>query len=215
MGRYDGMKIKPNLGKEKKYVNDRARRHFSDRTIKWFENEKVRVKTTNNPNVQKDLYSVHSLGSRNEFIDGFNFLQYNIVVKEYILRKHRIKNDKELDILLYLFPIQYFSRRDFSVLPIRYADYNIKILMELDYIKVHINKARKANIYRLTDRAMIAIIEYYRYLAGDEIFDPEKQGNPFRNEEKVKMDLKREKLLERLKKKAIFEPHKFNHGSLK
>ena len=188
-----------------------AREVLSEKTISVVEEHRNDIKTSTKSEYAKAKYSQKNEKQKLIFTSGRDLLQFNIVVRPYILRKHRIKNNIELDILLYLFPIQYFTRRDFKVLPTVNEGYHLNTLIDLNYIEVvvHHHSGATSNIYGLTDRAKKIVKEYYEYLSGEKTVNPSSYTNPFADNEANKVDGLRQKLLNKLTRQTKTQPSLF------
>ena len=173
---------------------------LSPETIDRVKKKKVNIEKSTNPDYSKAKYSKKDKRQRLIFTAGRDLLQYNLVVRPYILRKHRIEKDIELDILLYLFPFQYFTFRDFKALPIRHLSYSLEALKTLGFVEIVVAHADglHGNIYGLTERASRAVKEYYEYLSGEKNVVPTGTSNPFADKEATKVDSLRQKLLNKL-----------------
>jgi hypothetical protein len=164
------------------------------------------------PGTKGMAYSREKPKHRIYFEKGYDLLQYNIVVRDYILRRYQIKKDVELDILLYLFPFHFFTREDFMLLPTRSKGYNMKKMVALGFIKIHIKKASTGNaghIYALTKEAKEIVRNYYKYLSGEKTLKPDNYKNPFRGADSSKIDRDREALMFKLAKQIQNNPDKF------
>lgn len=160
---------------------------------------------------QTGKYSKNKLKMKLCFFEGYDLLQYLIVVEPYILKKHSIKEALELKALLYVFPMQYFTIGDFKILKIlRHHNITLKGLVESGYFKIAVKfPVVNKSIYTLTDRSVKIVRDYYSYLSGEKVIYPNSNLNPFRNEESAKVDLEREKVMEKLKHQAEKNPSKF------
>lgn len=157
-------------------------------------------------------YSRKNPKYRLNFEKGYDILQYNIVVKDYILRRYKLTKEIELDVLLYLFPFQFFSTEDFMVLPLRTKGYNLKKMVELGYIEIKIKRdynTGASNIYTLTSYASEVVRNYYQYLSGEKTIKEGFYTNPFLGSESKKIDRDREKLMLKLAKQVKNTPNKF------
>jgi hypothetical protein len=144
------------------------------------------------------------------FEAGYSFLQYNIVVREYILRRYQIKKDIELDIMLYLMPFQFFTQEDFMVLPVRSKGYNMKKLIALGFIEKKVPRSKKAGaIYAVTPHSKRIVMDYYQYLSGEKVLKDDSYTNPFRDKEAKKVDRDREALMMKLATQVRTQPKKF------
>jgi hypothetical protein len=199
------------MKKTKSKIVGVAKQVLSEKTISVVKEHKADVKLSGTNEYAKAKYSSKNEKQKLIFTSGKDLLQYSIVVRPYILRKHRIKNNFELDILLYLFPIQYFSRRDFKVLPTINEGYHLTTLIDLNYIEVvvHHHKGANSNLYGLTERAKKIVKDYYEYLSGEKTVNPSSYTNPFADSDASKVDGLRQKLLNKLTRQTKTQPSLF------
>jgi hypothetical protein len=173
---------------------------LSDKTIHELHQHRADVEKSSHPDYAKAKYSLKNKKHKLIFKDGRDLLQYNIVVRPYIIRKYRLEKDMELDILLYLFPIQYFTMRDFKILPTVNAGYHLNTLLEMNFIEIAIPHANghTNNIYQLTERSKKIVTDYYEYLSGEKSVNPTGPTNPFADPKAKKIDRLRQKVLDKL-----------------
>lgn len=196
------------MGRTKSKIVGVAKEVLSEETLETIKNHKADIQKSTQPEYAKDKYSRKIKKQKLIFTSGRDLLQFNIVVRPYILRKHRIKNALELDILLYLFPIQYFTMRDFKALPTLNEGYHLNTLIELNYIEVVVQhrKGVANNLYGLTERAKKIVKEYYEYLSGEKTVNPTGYTNPFNDKDATKVDSIRQKLLNKLTRQTKTQP---------
>lgn len=143
------------------------------------------------------------------FINGYDLLQFNIAVRPEIKRIYGIKKDIELDAILYLFPIQFFSMKDFKELPLENHSLGLQTMVDLDYIEPSLIKHKEDNnfiqIYTLSKRSKDIVMHYYQLLSG-EGFDSPEYVTPFKVR---KVDKVRKNLIDKLLHQAKLRPHKF------
>lgn len=195
---------------DKEFSEPYVLRKISEKTRRALIKQRARINVI--PGRKGMAYTKENPKNKLWYEKGYDFLQYNIVVKDYILKRYNIKKEIELDILLYLMPFQFFAREDFMVLPIRSRGYNLKKLMKLEYIEIKIEKTSirgTAHIYALTSHAKIIVKDYYSYLSGEKVLKPDCYTNPFRGKEAKKVDREREKLMLRLSSQIQNQPKKF------
>ena len=145
-----------------------------------------------------DKYGRTNKFYRLHMIPGYDLLQYSLVVRPFVMRKYGIPDVETLDILLYLFPIQYFTTDDLTHLRVFTKKIYFKDLLEQGYLELVVKaKTHMSNIYRLTDLSVDAVMDYYQYLTGDKVFDSKAQGNPFDYQDRTEIDAKREEIIER------------------
>lgn len=185
---------------KKATITREAKQVLSSETLETVKGKKLNVVKSTHPNEAKAKYSKKDSRQKVIFTAGRDLLQYNIVVRPYILRKYRIEKDVELDVLLYLFPFQYFTSRDFKQLPIAHMSYNLKTLRDLNYIEIVVQHkiGNNGNVYGLTERAKKIVKEYYEYLSGEKTVNPKGYKNPFADKESFKVDEQRQKVLDKL-----------------
>jgi len=160
---------------------------------------------------KQNAYSKRNPSAVHQFEHGCDLLQYSIVVKPYIFKKFNIKHSIELDILLYMYPIQFFTRADFNALPVRMYNYQFVTLVELGHFEKCVdNRTRSRVLWRLSDNAMKIVKEYYLYLSGEMKLTPNGPSNPFRSKEKIKADKMRERIMMKLRSQAERNPERFN-----
>lgn len=144
------------------------------------------------------------------FQEGMDLLQYNIFVRPFIIKKFEIENDVLLDILLYVFPIQYFSFRDYSELPIVNKKYSFKAVVALGYFTSVVSRHDgKHKVYTLTKHSRKIVREYYAYLSTEKTLKPTSIYNPFKNPDSSKNDKKREELMFKLDRLSQTNPSLF------
>lgn len=147
------------------------------------------------------------------FTEGMDLLQYNMVVRPFIKKKYNIDHDEYLDILLYLYPIQFFTKTEYKVLPVlqHHSKFTLKRLFEEGYVKKVVQTIEKSKtVFTLTDISHKIVKDYYSYLSGEKTITPDNYAtNPFRGLKSAKIDKVRESLLEKLKYQAETKPSLF------
>lgn len=171
-------------------------------------NAKISVRAYKDSNSRK--YSRKKPKNVLYFNNGYDLLQYNIVVRPYIMKKYNIEKQIELDVLLYLFPLQYFTMKDFRVLLTSYHNYGLKTMIEMGYVELCIERRNHgAKVYTLTEHAVKIVKDYYRYLSGEKTINPDSYTNPFKGPEARKIDKAREKVMLKLKRQSENFPSLF------
>ena len=157
-----------------------------------------------------EAYSRNNIDGKYIFEHGCDLLEYSIVVKPYIYKKFNIKHSIELDILLYLYPKQYFTRSDFNLLPAVMYNYTFKYLIELGHFEKCVdNRVQTKIVWRLSENAMKIVREYYLYLSGERVISPSKELNPFKDKDAAKVDEMRERLMLKLRAQSERNPERF------
>lgn len=193
------------------WVAKDAREVIGDNTQDVARKHRVEIVTPTDPDGRKSRYSKKYVNQRLTFTKGFDFLQYNLVVRNYIVKRYNLKNQLELDILCYLFPIQYFTIADFKVLPLPMEGYTLKSMKENLLIDLKIKRARAAAIYGLSEHAKKAVKDYYYYLSGEKTMGVKSALNIYRYPEQTKIDAKREKVMLKLKRQSENFPKLFTN----
>ncbi len=165
---------------------------------------KVAIKVKRTPDSNQTEYS-----KRNEIVNmyfhmGYDLLQYNIAAKPYIMKKYSLKKEIELDIILYLFPIQYFTHADFKLLPLNNTGYSFKKLREMNMI-VEVIQGKKhyaSKVYSVSEKHKKAVIEYYKILSGQKTPGKTDASNPFKSKDAAAKERKMDRLLDKLKDKV-------------
>lgn len=160
----------------------------------------------------KRKYSKKKIAQKVYFNAGFDFMQYNFVVRDFIVKMFALKNQAELDILCYLFPIQLFTIKDFNVLPVKRWGMSFKQMQEDGYITIKVkNRTQRATVYSLSDHANKAVRDYYYYLSGEKTINIKSILNPYKKPNDTKINLQREKVMLKLKKQSQNFPNLFKN----
>ena len=147
-----------------------------------------------------------------KFRKGYDLMQYTIVVRPFILKLYKIEKEIVLDLLLYLFPIQYFTNIDFKLLPLKHTGYNVKTLLAEGYIDLCIEKNHYGSrVYLLSERSHKIVMDYYKYMSGEKTIGTGTSVNPFKDENATQMDQVREKLMKDLKSRLDRFPNQFKN----
>jgi hypothetical protein len=169
---------------------------------------------------EKRKYSRKSKQQKTSFVTGYDLLQYNIVIKPYIIQKYHLKDVNELDVLLYLYPFQFFVRGDFAQLPTNTTGHSFKVLIELGLVVLRVKgavhkKINQKNIYSLSDNSKAAVKSYYQFLSGERTLVDNSYAKPFFFQENTKVNAQRRALMLKLKQKSEHSPSIFTKGVLK
>ena len=187
---------------------------LSPETIETINVDKLEITKSSNED-QKTRYSKEKKIQKLTFVAGFDLMQYNIVIRPYIIQKYHLKNELELDVLLYLYPINFFSRPDFKLMPTDNLGYSLKKLIEdgLIILLVRHKEGYAKNIYGLSDRAKAAVKSYYMFLSGERTLGDNSYTKPFYFQENTKINRERRELMLKLKHKSQSRPSLFTRGS--
>ncbi|MEX0313423.1 MAG: hypothetical protein AB3N18_04535 [Allomuricauda sp.] len=189
--------------------NRRKEIPYGEDTERAFEKAGVRLKSETITYGKGMKYSRKKKKILLAFKEGHDLLQYSIVVKPYIKKKFRIEKDVELDIILYLYPIQFFTVKDYNYMPLREMGYTVPVMIDKNYLRVFIDPKGSAKVLTLTEHAIKIVRAYYSYLSGEKTVSNNKFTNPFLNEEAGKIDKQRNRLMEKLKTQTNTQANKF------
>jgi hypothetical protein len=185
--------------------------NLSDETREELVNHRAKVMLRNDVKNKKSRYSKKNPKHKLYFRTGCDLLQFNIVVRPFIIKKFNIENPDIFDVLLYLFPIQFFTMPDFRFLPLKNLPF--KYFREQGYIETSLESLNKGkNVYRLTDLSQKIVTEYYEYLSGEKTIRKGSYKNPFHNQESTKIDALREEVMLKLKRMSETRTSKFGNS---
>lgn len=175
--------------------------------------EKINIELNPNSPYKEMNYSRKSEKSILYFKNGYDLLQYSIVIKPYIYKKYNMKSPLDLDMLLYLFPIQFFSSVDFTQLPLRQHNITLKGSIEAGYIELAIVGSKGLGaVYTLSEKSVRIVRDYYEHLSGEKVLNPDSYTNPFKKKNAAHVDRTREKLMLKLKRQTEYQPSVFRKG---
>jgi hypothetical protein len=97
----------------------------------------------------------------------YNLLENQYAVRKFFQAKHNLSL-RELELLLYLFPKQFFSFQDYKAYPLSFTHRKISSVIKLGYVKIFKKgKNQSHHVYTLTKSAKHQVIVYYKYLSGE------------------------------------------------
>lgn len=134
---------------------------------------------------------------------NYDLLQYTMVVTPHVIKIHKLYSRDLLDALLYLFPIQFFTRRDFHSLPLQGYPKNFKRLIRDGYIELYVEGKVDA-IFTTSTKTKEIVKDYYLYLSGRKKI---KTNKTF----KTDIERKQDDLLAQLKRSAKNNPERFKN----
>lgn len=201
--------MKKRITKKKEHVSDvEALEELSENTKEGLLINRIALKNSSkNPDIIKK-YSRKSRDIVEKFVNGYDLLQYMIVVKPYIMKKYKIEKSIELEALLYLFPIQFFTLNDFKLLGLKQYNLHIKTLEDIGYLKLCVTRTDGRKVYTLTEKSVNIVTDFYKYLSGEKGISLN-NDNPFRGEGSAKIDKLRERVMLQLKTQVQKNPNKF------
>jgi hypothetical protein len=110
----------------------------------------------------------------------FACMQYMGVVRHYIQRKHNLVF-RELELLLYLYPVQFWSKKDYSTFPHTFSTRTVKTLFrkglcEPIFDNIALNSDKQC--YRLSKYAKRIVAAFYDHLHLQKTIPEEAKNNP-------------------------------------
>jgi hypothetical protein len=112
------------------------------------------------------------------YSDSNDFLQYQIIVRPYVCKRFNIDN-RMLELLLYIYPLNYFTTGDYRTAVKPYSLHSVKTMVKLGYVKIMV-KGQNAgeHVYTLTHQAKNIVTLYYQYMSGERKMLDNDQRNP-------------------------------------
>lgn len=111
----------------------------------------------------------------------YNVVQYFGIARYYIQKKYDLRI-KELELLLFLYPIGFFTKRDYHTFPHNYTTRTISHLMKKGLIEP-VNEREKPQsdkqVYKLSRRSKNAVLYFYKYASGEEPIPENPMVNDF------------------------------------
>lgn len=106
---------------------------------------------------------------------GYDFLENLIFALPYIMRKHGFERKEFLTVLLYLYPKNIFSLRDFAnVRFVRFSLRKIELLEKRGLVRcIYDTTVEGDRLFQLTVKGRRIVEEFYKVLAGEVEMDPE------------------------------------------
>lgn len=104
---------------------------------------------------------------------GFDFLENLVYIIPYIRKKHNIKSAAHLYTLLYLYPKNIFSLRDYN--HIKFITFDLLKISGLEKLGlatcIYDHEVEGDKLYKLTKKGRNVVEEIYKLLAGEEQVD--------------------------------------------
>ena len=194
--------------KKKDYSDNYVLEQIGPDTKKALRKHHTRIKTDTFPMAYSRKNPKHSL----KFRTGYDLMRYSIVVRPFIVKLYKLESDLLLDILVYLFPIQYFTNKDYKLLPLYNTKFNLKQMVFKGYVDCAVEQSNfGSKVYCLSEKSIKVVVDYYKYMSGEKRIGKASSVNPFKDPEATRMDIKREKLMQSLKERFESQPHLFKN----
>lgn len=143
-----------------------------------------------------------------QFYEGYDFLQNLIVVRAYIQKRYKIDYHM-FELLLYLFPLQYFTREDYKLIPRQFRYKNVQHLQNLGYVSIAISgENRDKHLYTLSRSASEIVKHTYHCLSGEKKIPEIYQRNPMARKTANTYEKKRMELIKVLNQQEVPETKK-------
>jgi hypothetical protein len=172
--------------------------------------ELVRKKLNGKRRQGKVTYSKHDF----MLYHGFDILENLHFVRHFMCRKHGIKFEL-LELLLYFYPKQCFTRRDYTEYPKMFNLNKIKYLVDDGYFSLVTKGAKSGTgiaLYKLSRLSITIVQDFYKYLSGEKQIPESSVCNPFAKNTANAIDKKRLALIIKMKsippsedKRRLFE----------
>ena len=110
----------------------------------------------------------------------FACMQYMGVVRHYIQRKHNLMF-RELELLLYLYPVQFWSKKDYSTFPHTFSTRTVKTLFKKGLCEPafdNVGPISEKQTYRLSKYAKRIVAAFYDHLHLEKTIPEDAQNNP-------------------------------------
>jgi|GEM_PF-2234942 len=138
---------------------------------------------------------------------SYDFLQMSMIVRPYIIKKYNI-NITILELLLYLYPYNYFTRPDYMLLIRPFSVLTIDNLIDKGLARLAVDvPGKNKKIYQLSTIAKNIVTNYYETLAGAKKI-PINYKNPFMTAEANRSDKIRLKLIKNLQNLPVPDTRK-------
>lgn len=116
-------------------------------------------------------------GTANVFKD-YNLLENQYVVRKYFQKKYGVPLN-ELELLLYLYPKQFFSHADYKLYPRNFTYRQIQKMIAIGHVRIYKEgKNYKKHIYTLSQSSKHLVLNYYKLLNGDLQIPTISENNP-------------------------------------
>lgn len=119
------------------------------------------------------------------YSNSYDFLQYQIIVRPYVCKRFKIEV-RMLELLLYIYPLNYFTNEDYKVAVRPYSLHSIKTMVKLGFVKIIVKGYNAAeHVYTLTHQAKNIVSLYYKYMSGERKMLDNDQRNPLTKKIKI------------------------------
>lgn len=136
---------------------------------------------------RKPTYTVPQFLS---YFEGYDFLQYFGLVRAHLQKKNKIDLNL-LELLLYLYPLNYYTTEDYFEIPKSFKYNRIQMLVDMGLVSiVSVGRRKKDTIYTLSKKGKQIVTSFYEYLSQEKKIPTvvlNKQKAPAYDKMKVKL----------------------------
>ncbi|QRE03498.1 hypothetical protein [Flavobacterium psychrophilum] len=157
--------------------------------------QKVYLRLTPNKGRIEDKYN-----KKDYFVvyKGYDAFENFMLVRTYIQKKYDIPINT-LEILLFLFPKQYFTQEDYGSISKQYTIRNIKSLLESGLITISAKGAGYyTHLYTLSNKGKRIVFSFYEMLSGEIPIPIDKVRNKMAGPESNASDKKKMEMIKKL-----------------
>lgn len=109
-----------------------------------------------------------------------NLMENLFYIRRYIQKKYKISL-RHLEVLIFFYPKNYFQYKEFSHIE-AYHNKNIQVYIDKNFINlVSLSKAPRRNVYTLSPMGKKIVRDFYAYLSGVKVINPDSPNNPIKN----------------------------------
>lgn len=116
------------------------------------------------------LKGMKRLYSKKRYIfceDGYDILQNLLIVRHYVCKKNDIPFNL-LELMLYLFPLNYFTHTDYGAIPKSFTFRTVATLLKQDVIVIAVSgENRGKHLYALSSKSKGIVKMFYQMLSGE------------------------------------------------
>lgn len=111
---------------------------------------------------------------------GYDMLAYFGIVRKYFQARYELTFE-ELELFFYLYPINFFTKKDYRRFPLSWGNKRFKTLIYREFFKkVSVDDGRvRGCVYMLTRQGKQIVEDFHRMLAGEKEIPTNPQLNPY------------------------------------
>ena len=169
------------------------------------EKEKIHVvKNTASKSGKEKYTKQRTLG----FYQGYDYLENMIVVRQYIQKKYKL-NIFIIEMIMFLFPKNYFTLVDYRLMPKQFHYRKIESLINLGLVTVVVpGENRGKHLYSLSRQGKEIVKLFYEYLSGEKKIPEDTRINAFARKNACPIDKKKMELIKILNQQEPSENKK-------